>query len=281
MKLLSIVIANYNYGRFVGAAIRSVIAQDCFDKCELIVIDGGSSDNSVEIIKQYESQIAYWVSEKDAGQSNAFNKGIAHSNGRFLTWLNADDVMLPGTLKVVLKAIQDDPDVDWLCGNFMRYREDNGRIIEAAWGPHIVPKFLQGNGFPIQVFGPTTFWSRRAYEAVGPIDESFHYIMDSEYWERLLMAGYRYVRINHCCWAFRMHVDSKTAEFGAHKRSEKVYKAMMAERRCKQEKTRFSISRGGRYLIWVWRLLDGSAFVALWRRFFIVGKSVSAIYLGF
>ena len=84
MPFLSVIIANYNYGRFLGEAIRSVLSQSC-DDFELIVIDGGSTDDSVRVIKQYENRISYWVSEKDKGQSDAFNKGFAKASGRFLT----------------------------------------------------------------------------------------------------------------------------------------------------------------------------------------------------
>ena len=272
MKLVSIVIANYNYGCFLEEAIKSVITQEGFDNCELIICDAASTDNSVDVIKKYADKLTWWCSEKDGGQSAAFNKGFSHSEGRFLTWLNADDIMLPGTV-VALKVASDlHPNAEWFCGNFLRFREDTGEIIEAAWGPHWVPKCMQGNGFPPQTFGPTTFWSRKLYDAVGPLDESLHYIMDSEYWERLVMAGYKYLRIKHCCWAFRMHVDSKTAEFGSHKRSEKVYNVMQEERRYKGEKTGHHVSTFGKYLIWGMRILDGSAAIALWRRLFVVGK---------
>jgi len=81
VPLLSIVIANYNYGRFLESAILSVVSQELADKVELIVCDGGSTDDSVEIIKKYSGQISWWVSEKDNGQSDAFNKGFAHARG--------------------------------------------------------------------------------------------------------------------------------------------------------------------------------------------------------
>ena len=107
--ILSIVIANYNYGRFLEDAIQSVVAQGMGDWIELIICDGGSTDNSVEVIKKYSDKIAWWVSEKDGGQSAAFNKGFAHAHGRFLTWLNADDVMMPGTIDAFVKAVDEHP----------------------------------------------------------------------------------------------------------------------------------------------------------------------------
>ena len=100
----SIVIVNYNYGRFLEAAILSILNQSCVDY-ELIVVDGGSTDNSVDIIRKYKNSISWWCSEKDNGQSHAFNKGFAHANGRFLTWLNADDLLMPGTLAAAKKKL--------------------------------------------------------------------------------------------------------------------------------------------------------------------------------
>ena len=139
--LFSIVIANYNFGRFLEDAIRSVIAQDMGEQVELIICDAASTDNSVEIIKKYaqglppntlrsewnnpssESKlndvnlITWWCSEKDGGQSAAFNKGFAHARGRFLTWLNADDLLLPDSLRSIADAIHDNPTCQWFVGN--------------------------------------------------------------------------------------------------------------------------------------------------------------------
>lgn len=96
--LFSIVIVNYNYGRYLDAAIRSVLDQSCGDK-ELIVVDGGSSDESVRVIERHADRIGWWCSEPDNGQSDAFNKGFSRARGRFLTWLNADDIMFPGAAR--------------------------------------------------------------------------------------------------------------------------------------------------------------------------------------
>ena len=117
--LLSIVIANYNYGRFLETAIKSVVEQDGFDKCELIIVDGGSTDNSVEIIKKYEDKITWWVSEKDKGQSDAFNKGFAHANGKLGCWVNADDLLLPGTIKSVIGYISTHNECEWISGGMV------------------------------------------------------------------------------------------------------------------------------------------------------------------
>ena len=217
--LLSIVIANYNYGRFLESAINSILRQDMANHVELIVCDAASTDNSVEIIKKYEKSIAWWCSEKDSGQSEAFNKGFSHATGQFLTWLNADDVLMPGTIKALYKLVGQRNDIHWVTGNLLKFEQHNGRILEAPWGPHWVPKWAQNNGNPLCVCGPTTFWSREAYLKVGPIDESLHYVMDTDYWMRLLNAGYRFTRLNRVCWGFRLHEVSKTARIYIQKES--------------------------------------------------------------
>ena len=274
---LSVVIATYNYGRFLEQAIKSVLAQNRPD-VELIVVDGGSKDNTVEVIKKFEDKIAWWVSEPDKGQSNAFNKGFAHAHGKYLTWLNADDLLLPGTVDAVEKAFMSCPRATWATGNFLRYRLSDDVIIQASWGPRWWPFIFQRTGFPIPCFGPSTFWSRDAYEKVGPIDESNHYTMDVDYWKRLTMAGFKQVRINHCCWAFGMHENSKTAEFGEHERSQKIKDLMRQELRQIDERTKHHVGRFGHIVMTLLRLLDGSAITDLYRRIFVQGKTLRSVY---
>ena len=265
--LLSIVIANYNYGRFLEEAIQSVLSQSCNDY-ELIIVDGGSTDNSVEIIKKYEDKIVWWVSEKDKGQSDAFNKGFKKANGHFLTWLNADDLMLPGTLEAVAKTIKRHPECVWATGNFIRFSNDSRRIIQAAWGPHFVPKFLQGRKFPLVIYGPTTFWKKDVYDLLGGIDENLWGTMDVEYWWRLTVNGYRHIRILHSCWAFRCHENSKTEGTFRRKDNESEYISI---------KHNIDVKWYGILLIRVLRILDGSIFVWLVRRLFLVGRDIDYI----
>ena len=267
----SIVIATYNYGRFLSQTIESVITQSCQDY-ELIIVDGGSSDNTLEVIHRYEKYITWWVSEPDKGQSNAFNKGFAHSRGRYLTWLNADDVYLPGTLESVKEKLMAHPEADWATGNFLRFRESDKVIIEAKWGPHFLPHFLQTPDSPLVIFGPSTFWSRKIYEDIGELDESLHYAMDTDYWCRIIRKGYKQVRVNHCCWAFRMHVDSKTAEFDNHLADENTKRTKQYEAQYIQEKSKIVVSRKKTNLGYFLRILDGSFLILLYNQLFVVGK---------
>lgn len=270
--LLSVVIANYNYGRFLEDAIRSVVAQDVGDQVELIICDAASTDNSVEIIKKYDDKIAWWCSEKDGGQSAAFNKGFFHSHGRFLTWLNADDILLPGTVRALQSAVALHPECEWFTGNYLQFRQDNKKIIFAPWGPHIMPGFVQTFDAPLVVFGPTSFWSRSAYESVGAIDESLHYSMDTDYWLRMKKAGYKQRRLLHCCWAFRMHDKSKTAQYDGREIEDDLRRKWYKELDAINCRMDYRCSRVRKLLLYIVRVLDGSAAVAILRKLFVVGR---------
>lgn len=273
----SIVIANYNYGHLLEATLQSVFTQDD-DDYEVIVVDGGSTDNSLEIISRYQERIAWWVSEPDRGQSHAFNKGFAHARGRFLTWLNADDLLLPGTIAAVKQKLLRHPEASWATGNMLRFMHEDGRVIEAPWGPHCLPGWLQGIGRITIIFGPSTFWSRKSYAELGPIDEDMHLAMDVDYWTRLNVNGYRQVRVNHCCWAFRMHEDSKTAEFAAHEKTEARKLQMKQEKQHIIEKYGYRPSKFWRMMGLLMRCLDGSMLVAVLKHWQLIGKPVAELY---
>lgn len=255
--LISIVIANYNYGRYLEMAIRSVITQSQIDRCELIVIDGGSTDNSVETIKKYDDRISYWVSERDSGQSEAFNKGFSKARGKYLTWLNADDVMVAGCLERVVDAMEANPDCEWFTGNTIRVTNE-GNVVELWWGPHFIPKWLQRDGRPIAVYGPTSFFSRRIFNAAGGMKLYQNFMMDTDLWMRFVMMGVMQRRVNCFCWVFRMHLESKTAEYGEHKIPSEQRVKFEAERKRAYEETGYRPSRLNRRLVQIWRLLDGS-----------------------
>lgn len=263
--LLSIVIANYNYGRYLEDAIKSVFGQNVGDKVELIICDAASTDNSVDIIKKYADKIAWWCSEKDGGQSEAFNKGFSRARGKYLTWLNADDILVKGCLAKIIKEFELHPECEWFTGNFFRFTED-GNVIEIGWGPRWLPSFLQTVHQPVAVYGPTTFFSKRIYEQVGRIKEDQHFMMDADLWIRFIMAGIKQRRIGTMCWAFRMHSDSKTAEYGEHKLSPGQRAKFEEERSKSLRDTGFKSSKLNSFAIKVWRILDGSFLKRLYLR---------------
>ncbi len=268
--ILTIVIANYNYGRFLGEAIESVLHDiDGVDshrllvsgqKVELIVCDAASKDDSVEVIKRYDKYIYRWCSEKDGGQSAAFNKGFSWGTGKYLTWLNADDVYYNGALKKVVKVLTRHPECEWFTGNFFRFTQD-GRVIEIGWGPNYYPKFLQRRSSPVVAFGPSSFFSRKTYESVGKIDESLHMIMDTDLWSRFIMHGVKQRRICCICWGFRMHEDSKTATFDSHDLDDKAKLRLANEAKYVLDKTSHQPSSFMHRLILFWRIIDCSIFV--------------------
>lgn len=204
--LLSIVIANYNYGRFLEEAIQSVLSQSCQD-FELIVCDAASKDNSVEVIRKYADRITWWCSEPDGGQSAAFNKGFSHANGRFLTWLNADDVMLPGTVESLRKSAARHPECEWFVGGVL-WLDPQMRVLNCGRGrPFSEIRYREGN---VSVWGPSSFFSKRLLDSVGGVDERFHYMMDTDLWLRFAaQLNARYRPFAHYAWGLRLHPEAK------------------------------------------------------------------------
>lgn len=202
----SIVIANFNHGEYLNNAILSVLNQSCQD-FELIIVDGGSTDNSVDIIKKYAPRLAWWCSKKDKGQSDAFNKGFAHSKGRFLTWLNADDLLLPDALESVKKSVEM-YGADWCAGNTV-FVDQNEVVLWCSWGPRWREVFFKRT--PIYVHGPSSFFSKRLFDMAGQFDLTLRYTMDADLWFRFMQKGFRFIRIPRYFWAFRVHNGSKTS----------------------------------------------------------------------
>src|SRR6185295_16519519 len=119
---LSIITPSFNQAQFIEETILSVLDQN-YENLEYIVIDGGSTDNSVDIIKKYESRIAYWISEKDQGQAHALNKGLARATGDIVAYLNSDDLYLPEAFARVIEYFNQHPQCQWLCGDTVVFGE--------------------------------------------------------------------------------------------------------------------------------------------------------------
>lgn len=272
--LLSIVIANYNYGRFLEEAIVSVVSQNMMGEIELIIVDGKSKDGSVDIIKKYDRYISWWVSESDSGQSEAFNKGFRHATGKYLTWLNADDVIPVGSLGKVIAVLKEHPSCDWFTANHFRFLESTKKVIQVEWGPNWYPRCLQTIHSPLVIFGPSTIFSKRIYEMVGEIDESLHLAMDTDLWIRFIVAGVKQRRINCYCWAFRMHEASKTAEFEGHEREDKSVcsPALAAEHDYSVVRNNYKPSTLTRLLLLLLRCFDGSFVRRTMERRRLMGK---------
>lgn len=179
---ISIVTPSFNQGQFIEETIRSVLLQG-YPNLEYIIIDGGSTDGSVEIIKKYEPWLAYWVSEKDDGQSHAINKGWKHSSGEILCWLNSDDTLLMGTLYRAALTLRERPDAGLVYAM--------GKIVDVDGNPtgqtfgrdsNLISMLLTSRNAIAQ---PSTFVSRRAIDRVGYLNVEFHMSMDWDLWIRI------------------------------------------------------------------------------------------------
>lgn len=233
MPLLSIVIVNYNYGRFLEDAINSVLLQRMGKEIELIVCDAMSTDNSIDIIKKYarglppgvhrskydiansleddSTQITWWCSEKDKGQSDAFNKGFSHASGRFLTWLNADDVLLPGAVLALKNASEKHPNVDWFGGGAIYFDGETGLGFRKSVLPNTLIQRLLKVPSWCRVDAPSTFFDRRLFEQSRKLDISLGYVMDIDLWLQFCEMGKALCHINQYMWGFRLHQESKTS----------------------------------------------------------------------
>lgn len=202
---ISIITPSFNQGLFIERTIQSVINQN-YPNIEYIIIDGGSSDDSVEIIKKYADSISYWISEPDTGQSNAINKGINRATGQFVTWLNSDDILLPNTLHSLAATHAKYPNCNWFAGNCV-WIDKEDKILKIRKGESW-NNFLIRSGI-LNIYGPTSFFKKDLWESYGEINEDFHYKMDTEFWWRLVTNGEKYIRLNFYCWGLRLHENAK------------------------------------------------------------------------
>lgn len=204
-----IVIANYNHGQYLEQAIQSVLGQS-YQDFELIIVDGASTDKSIDIIKNYAERLAWWVSEPDKGQSEAFNKGFARTKGEFFMWLNADDLMLPGALDLAARYLQKHPNCMWLAGDTV-YFDGNGIIQRCLCGPYWQSWLMKQTMVCNMVNGPSSIFHRSLYEKAGGMDARLHYVMDMDLWIKFVDLGVRFHRIHHYIFGFRVHEGSKTS----------------------------------------------------------------------
>ena len=217
---VTIVTPSYNQGQFLEMTIRSVLLQG-YPNLEFIVIDGGSSDNSIEIIRKYESWLAYWVSEKDQGQSNAINKGFTQATGNIFAYLNSDDFYEPEAFHACALAFE--AGHEWIVGQVRCWHKDAGYMpFPVLPGKNITRWFLCN---PIAQAG--CFWSARLHHKTGCFREDLNYQLDYEFWLRLrFVLKIKPFFIKKLIAIYRLHPHSKTMAhsraFGAEIRDVRV-----------------------------------------------------------
>lgn len=244
LPTISIVVPNYNGSGTIGATLQSLIDQN-YPKLEIIVVDGGSTDNSVEVIKQFEPHITWWVSEKDSGQSNAINKGFAQCTGEIVNWLCSDDFLTPGALHTVGKYLAESPDTDVLVGRcrmefvsgnkagflkgvsswmtffdrILRSGERSRYIIvdeENDKGYIKAPTLKHISLIPVHspIPQPSCFYRRKLLDRPKPVDESYEYAMDLELWTYFLSRGVKWQVIDEVLSINPVSGENKTSISG-------------------------------------------------------------------
>ena len=221
--LVSIVTPNYNKAEYLEETIKSVIIQD-YPNIEYIVVDGGSTDGSVDIIKKYNQHITKWVSEPDLGQSHAINKGWQMSNGEALAYINSDDLYFPGAVSNAVDKFQKDPDLSvfYGIGVFLSSKGDFHSYFENI-EPYNRFRILSCTDFILQ---PASFFKRSSLEAVGFLNENLHYCMDWDLYCRLARDHYSFLFDPSLIAAARLYPDTKTLS-GGHERFSEIWKLLM------------------------------------------------------
>jgi len=204
---ISIVTPSYNQGQYLERTILSVLNQN-YPNLEYIIIDGGSTDNSLDVIKKYESKISHWVSEKDNGQSDAINKGFRLITGDIVAWLNSDDWYEDGVFDEIVKNYRTNPLAIWV-GDCTRHYVARNKIRLLR---PVIPTFesllryWRKSFCPAQ---PSIFFPREALNAAGLLDESLHYAMDLDLWIKM-SRRFRFYYVNKNLSHYLIHQDSKS-----------------------------------------------------------------------
>jgi len=204
---ISIVTPNLNQGPFIEATIRSILDQN-YPNLEFIIQDGVSTDESLEVIRRYESSLAHWDSSPDHGQAHAINKGMQWTSGDIMAYLNSDDLLIPGSLAYVAGYFQQHPAVDVVYGHRILVNEHGDEISRWVLPPHDDATIPYADYIPQE----TMFWRRRAWEAIGEgLDESFQFALDWDLILRFRDAGMRFERLPRFLGAFRVTETQKTS----------------------------------------------------------------------
>jgi glycosyltransferase involved in cell wall biosynthesis len=203
--LISIVTPSYNQAAYIEETLRSVLAQE-YPHIEYLIVDGGSTDGTVEIIQKYQDQLAGWTSEPDRGQTDAINKGFGRARGEILAWLNSDDTYEPGAVAAAVKYLQEHPQVGMVYGD-CNYINESGAVIGKFRAAQTNYRLLR-QGYT-RIPQQTMFFRAELWKRLGPLDPSFYFAMDYDLWTRL--AKHTEIKYVPQTWAnFRLHTSGKS-----------------------------------------------------------------------
>jgi glycosyltransferase involved in cell wall biosynthesis len=207
---LTVITPSFNQAAFLERTVRSVLDQG-YENLEYIVVDGGSSDGSKEILERYDDRIAWWVSEPDDGQTDALNKGVRKATGDVIAYINSDDHYLPGAFETAIAALERS-DALWMAGSVVFLDPSDRRLGD--WKPE--PPATRGRWW--WVLGPwgvpqaATFWRRECFDRYGLFREDMDYVFDTEFGLRLAFAGHMPAMVEAPLAARVLHEDAKSAD---------------------------------------------------------------------
>jgi glycosyltransferase involved in cell wall biosynthesis len=211
--LVSVVTPSYNQAEFLEETIRSVLDQD-YEPLEYMVVDDGSTDGSVEIVRRYADRLAWWTSQENAGQVAAINRGFEHSHGEYMAFVNSDDTLLPGAVRTMVEALEADPALVMVYGDALytdAESRETGYLPSRAWDPARMVRACDNH-----VVQPSSMWRRSAWELAGPLNERGYYFFDFEFYLRLSALG-PVRRLEVPLSTYREHPASKTMGSGVRK----------------------------------------------------------------
>lgn len=225
--LVSIITPSYNQSRFLEETIQSVLSQD-YPQIEYLIVDGGSSDGTIDILKKYEGRLAGWVSERDQGQTDAINKGFARATGDIFAWINSDDTYQPGAVSAAVAFLQQHSGVGMVYAD-CNYINESGEITGKFRAAQTNERLLR-RGYT-HIPQQTMFFRADLWKQVGPLDPSFYFAMDYDLWTRI--ARRTEIRYIPQTWAnFRLHTSGKS---------------IVADERCWPEMMRVHYRDGGSF----------------------------------
>ena len=260
---LTVITPSFNQGKFIERTIRSVLDQG-YPNLEYAIVDGGSTDESVEIIRRYEDRLAWWVSEPDDGQSHAINKGLERTSGEIVAYLNSDDYLLPGALENAVRALEGS-ERSWVAGGALDVEEGNPPKRVRVWRPK-PPSYCEGplRGHhwwllvPWHVPQPSCFWRRELFDRYGIFRLDMHYAFDAEFMLRLALADELPELLPDTFLSVRsIHPEQKTYEMTNSWPEIHRFRRIHASRLTPRERILMPLSRWANPMAWVrWRVMQ-------------------------
>lgn len=248
--VVSVITPSYNQAKYLRKTIESVLAQD-YPNIEYIIIDGGSSDESLAIIQEHANQLAYWESTADKGQTDAINKGFARATGKYLAWLNSDDIYQANAIQEAVAYLESNPNVGLVYGD-CTFIDAEDRIIGSFPAAQTDLRRLK-RGY-VHIPQQSAFFRADLWRKVGPLDDDFYFAMDYDLWVRLAREA-QIVYLPNRIWAsFRLHGEAKT---------------IAADAKCWPEMLRVHFRDGGSIfapIVFKYRLRKLAAPLINWRR---------------